>query len=73
MSLTLILILNAGLAAALLGGLAFALTRPARLARHLAPIAARPTLAAPAHRPARRFARAHGASDWSVRTSRATA
>ena len=56
MSLTLIITINAALVAALLGGLACALARPA--------------LAAAARRPLRR---AQGASDWSVRTSRATA
>ena len=69
MSLTLIIILNVALDGALLGGLAHALARPSRLSPHLE------TIAAPAatRRPARRSARAQGASDWSVRTSRATA
>ena len=70
MSLTLIITINAALVAALLGGLACALARPARLTPHLRPVTARPALAAAARRPLRR---AQGASDWSVRTSRATA
>jgi hypothetical protein len=73
MSLTLIIILNGALDAALLGGLACALARPARLTPHLRGVTAQPVAATAGRRPARRTARAQGASDWSVRTSRATA
>jgi len=73
MSLTLIIILNAALDGALLGGLACALARPARLTPHLRAGTAAPVLATAVRAPARRGARAQGPSDWSVRTSRATA
>ena len=67
MSLTLIVVINVALDAALLGGLAWALSRPARLTAHAAAIAPAST-----RRRGRRSA-AHGVADWSVRTSRATA
>jgi hypothetical protein len=73
MPLTLIVIVNVALDAALLGGLAYGLARPSRLTPHLATVIAPAAHAAPAHRLSGRSARAQGASDWSVRTSRATA
>ncbi|HXR14460.1 MAG TPA: hypothetical protein VN740_07335 [Solirubrobacteraceae bacterium] len=73
MSVTLIIFVNVALDAALLGGLAYALARPTRLTPHLRIVAAPGARAAAVRAPARRLAHAHGASDWSVRTSRATA
>ncbi len=72
MSVPLLIAVNVALDAALLGGLAYALVRPSRLARHLHAGAPAPRPAT-ARRRARRGANAQGACDWSVRTSRATA
>jgi hypothetical protein len=69
MSLTSIVAINAVLDAALLGSLAWALSRPARLTPHRQEFAPTPV-------PLRQrtsHSGPHGPSDWSVRTSRATA
>ena len=68
MSLTLIVIINVALDAALLGGLAWALSRPARLTAHVSTVAA-----ATSRRRERRRSAHQDAADWSVRRSRATA
>ena len=69
MSLTFIVAINAALAAALLGGLAWAMSHPARLTPHRQELA---IARAPSRQRSRRRS-AHGSSDSSVRTSRATA
>lgn len=69
MSLTLIIAINASLDAALLGGLAWAMSRPAQLAPHRQELA---IARAPSRQSSRRRS-AHGSSASSVRTSRATA
>ena len=69
MSLSLMIVINTALDAALLGGLAWAMARPARMTPHRQQL----TIARVHSRRRTPTVSAHGSSDWSVRRSRATA
>jgi len=73
MSLTLIVIINVALDVALLGGLAWVLSRPARLIAHVQLEPVSRTRRNPRRDAVRTAHAAHAAPDWSVRASRTAA
>jgi len=73
MSLTLIIIINVALDAALLGGLAWVLSRPARFTPHAHPRTVSRVGRAPRRAVAPTAHAAHAAADWSEQASRTAA